>query len=349
MTTNGLVVTSPSSLSQKQQLNKEEGNNSSKYLETLVMTTKEKPQFEYFIFTEEIYGQIVNQMFRFASLYAFGQMLNRTPVFSHNDILMRDYEAKLRVQMPNFYKKIYFLKNKIDQNKIKRVELAKTCCVYSNPEILFEYKEFNGLMLTGGIQFENYLYFDHIRKKILNLFEFGQRVYENVALIKNRLNDFSHKMCVHTPFSDYVGLGDTAINQIGEAIQYLRNFLPRIVKSRIHLYSLLLFGMEKKYINSLKNVYNESLFDNIHFMVDLEMSRLEELHFAQKSCDSLLLTASLTANAFWMGYLMPEDKPIFFVRKKWQLNRYGKNFYLDSRENLPSDWITIEEEWLHKH
>ncbi|CAK5034714.1 unnamed protein product [Meloidogyne enterolobii] len=194
-------------------------------------------------------------------------------------------------------------------------------------------------------------------------------------------------MCVHTPFSDYVGLGDTAINQIGEAIQYLRNFLPRIVKSRIHLYSLLLFGMEKKYINSLKNVYNEvinwknnleifyfpllrciylpiffllkisksfqfyfqSLFDNIHFMVDLEMSRLEELHFAQKSCDSLLLTASLTANAFWMGYLMPEDKPIFFVRKKWQLNRYGKNFYLDSRENLPSDWITIEEEWLHKH
>nr|CAD2126781.1 unnamed protein product [Meloidogyne enterolobii] len=156
-------------------------------------------------------------------------------------------------------------------------------------------------------------------------------------------------MCVHTPFSDYVGLGDTAINQIGEAIQYLRNFLPRIVKSRIHLYSLLLFGMEKKYINSLKNVYNESLFDKIHFMVDLEMSRLEELHFAQKSCDSLLLTASLTANAFWMGYLMPEDKPIFFVRKKWQLNRYGKNFYLDSRENLPSDWITIEEEWLHKH
>nr|CAD2126784.1 unnamed protein product [Meloidogyne enterolobii] len=99
------------------------------------MTTKEKPQFEYFIFTEEIYGQIVNQMFRFASLYAFGQMLNRTPVFSHNDILMRDYEAKLRVQMPNFYKKIYFLKNKIDQNKIKRVELAKTCCVYSNPEM----------------------------------------------------------------------------------------------------------------------------------------------------------------------------------------------------------------------
>uniref|UniRef100_A0A915LND7 Uncharacterized protein n=2 Tax=Meloidogyne incognita group TaxID=654580 RepID=A0A915LND7_MELJA len=193
------------------------------------MTTKEKPQFEYFIFTEEIYGQIVNQMFRFASLYAFGQMLNRTPVFSHNDILMRDYEAKLRVQMPNFYKKIYFL------------------------------------------------------------------------------------------------------------------------KSRINLYSLLLFGMEKKYINSLKNVYNESLFDKIHFMVDLEMSRLEELHFAQKSCDSLLLTASLTANAFWMGYLMPEDKPIFFVRKKWQLNRYGKNFYLDSRENLPSDWITIEEEWLHKH
>jgi len=88
------------------------------------MTTKEKPQFEYFIFTEEIYGQIVNQvfliyfkncfllkMFRFASLYAFGQMLNRTPVFSHNDILMRDYEAKLRVQMPNFYKKIYFLVN----------------------------------------------------------------------------------------------------------------------------------------------------------------------------------------------------------------------------------------------
>jgi len=52
-------------------------------------------------------------------------------------------------------------------------------------------------------------------------------------------------------------------------------------------------------------------------MVDLEMSRLEELHFAQKSCDSLLLTASLTANAFWMGYLMPEVflEEKYFVKK----------------------------------
>jgi len=48
-------------------------------------------------------------MYRFASLYAMGQMLNRTPVYVPYDMTIARMESELAKTFPNFYKRIYFL------------------------------------------------------------------------------------------------------------------------------------------------------------------------------------------------------------------------------------------------
>jgi hypothetical protein len=48
-------------------------------------------------------------MYRFAGLYAIGQMLNRTPAYLHSEEIMHDIDDELAYVFPNFHSKIYFL------------------------------------------------------------------------------------------------------------------------------------------------------------------------------------------------------------------------------------------------
>jgi len=38
-----------------------------------------------------------------------GQMLNRTPVYIHNDNYLKQIESEMSTTFPNYFKKIYFL------------------------------------------------------------------------------------------------------------------------------------------------------------------------------------------------------------------------------------------------
>jgi len=48
-------------------------------------------------------------MYRFASLYAMGKLLNRTPVYVHDESTMHQIDKELAYAFPNFHSKIYFL------------------------------------------------------------------------------------------------------------------------------------------------------------------------------------------------------------------------------------------------
>jgi len=50
-------------------------------------------------------------MFRFASLYAIGQVLNRTPIYDYNENQMLIIDKELKEIFPNFYSRIYYLVN----------------------------------------------------------------------------------------------------------------------------------------------------------------------------------------------------------------------------------------------
>uniref|UniRef100_A0A1I8BY10 Uncharacterized protein n=1 Tax=Meloidogyne hapla TaxID=6305 RepID=A0A1I8BY10_MELHA len=62
------------------------------------------------------------------------------------------------------------------------------------------------------------------------------------------------------------------------------------------------------------------------------MTRGEEFSFSSQSCDTFLSTASLSSYAFWMGYLMPQDRPIYYIPMITPV---------DTRQILPKRWIQL--------
>lgn len=63
------------------------------------------------------------------------------------------------------------------------------------------------------------------------------------------------------------------------------------------------------------------------------MERGPELCLAWRNCDSLLITAPVSSFGFWIGYLMRESTPKYYILK------------LDGtpieKENFPKTWIPI--------
>nr|CAD2124236.1 unnamed protein product [Meloidogyne enterolobii] len=113
--------------------NIEIGHWSDKWLQPINLSVKEEPEFDHFIFTGVINGQLGNQMFRYASLYVMGQMLNRTPVYIHNDNYLKQIESEMSTTFPNYFKKIYFLKENF--TNFEKYKLTWMCCDYTDPKI----------------------------------------------------------------------------------------------------------------------------------------------------------------------------------------------------------------------
>uniref|UniRef100_A0A1I8BKU1 Transcriptional regulator n=1 Tax=Meloidogyne hapla TaxID=6305 RepID=A0A1I8BKU1_MELHA len=142
-----------------------------------------------------------------------------------------------------------------------------------------------------------------MRPQIIKLFEFDKQLVAKVTAIREKLisGDVSHKLCIHTRRGDFVGVeGESKTEEINKA-------------------------------HSISKVY---------YIVDLNLTRGEELNFAQQICDSYLDTADLSSFAAWMGYLMPEDRPIFYIRR----NR--RRITRETLIMLPKSWIPIDESWL---
>jgi len=78
--------------------------------------------------------------------------------------------------------------------------------------------------------FENSKYFHHIRSKIIELFEFGEEIVENVNEIiqKEFKSDSAYKICVHTRNGDFAtfSFGESKADQVGPAIDRIIGHLP---------------------------------------------------------------------------------------------------------------------------
>lgn len=83
--------------------------------------------------------------------------------------------------------------------------------------------------------------------------------------------------------------------------------------------------------------------------------REEDLCFAVKYCNSLLLSASGSTFSWWIAYLMPPNAQIFYNSQITRRADFSKDFY-DYDTFLP-EWIKltvkghtaeIEEKWWHQ-
>nr|CAD2199793.1 unnamed protein product [Meloidogyne enterolobii] len=292
---------------------------------------RERPEFDHFIYTRMMGGGLGNQMYRFAGLYTMGKMLNRTPVYVHEEFKMHEIDKELAYVFPNYHSKVYFL---ISIN----FTLLNIAVIIMILKYCWSKNKGRGLYLTGGPNFLDTRYIEHMRPQILKIFEFGKELVSKVTAIKDKIiseDTSSHKMCIHTRVGDFKGIGESQTVEVNKAHVRILKILKRLLKDKT--YSLLLFGTDKDFLKTIK--VDESI-SKVHYIINLNLTRGEELNFATQICDSFLITAAMSTYATWMGYLMPDDRPIFFIRRLMQ------NPTIDTLYMLPESWIPIDENWL---
>uniref|UniRef100_A0A1I8B6M8 Uncharacterized protein n=1 Tax=Meloidogyne hapla TaxID=6305 RepID=A0A1I8B6M8_MELHA len=130
-------------------------------------------------------GQMGNQLYRYASLYAIGKLLKRTPVYLYNETNLLKMEEELSKIFPNFYKRIYYLRP--DFNETEKFMLIQSCCDYVNPEIILKtnHSTTKGLKIIGGPTLINYKYFHHLKDDILEIFKFNESLVFNITQFWN--------------------------------------------------------------------------------------------------------------------------------------------------------------------
>uniref|UniRef100_A0A914KKE1 Uncharacterized protein n=1 Tax=Meloidogyne incognita TaxID=6306 RepID=A0A914KKE1_MELIC len=83
-------------------------------------------------------------------------------------------------------------------------------------------------------------------------------------------------------------------------------FIYKTLKKRTKNISIVLIGRDTNFLNMVKGI------EELPIYISEIRNRGVELNFAISNCNSLLITASTSKEAWWIGYLMPEGSPIYY-------------------------------------
>uniref|UniRef100_A0AC35ETF9 L-Fucosyltransferase n=1 Tax=Panagrolaimus sp. PS1159 TaxID=55785 RepID=A0AC35ETF9_9BILA len=274
-----------------------------------------------------------NQMFRFASLYGIGRHFNRSAFFPASNRCQKNTMPEIKATFPNFFNTIKLL-NAVPKESIKS-DFALDCCRYQNPNTMHDVQQ-KYLILNGNFM-QSFKFFDYRKNDIRYFFDFDMKVKKAVEENGKKLfgNDSSHKLCVHIRRGDFI-----QHEQLESRAEFVEPSIPflhkNLTQKGISNISLILLGTDHAFIKNLK--FNQSNFKSIYHPI--LKSRGEDMHFGIQYCNSLLITASGSTFAWWIGYLMPEGSQIFYNGQIGKNRTYSKDFY--DFDMFPSNWNMLE-------
>jgi hypothetical protein len=59
------------------------------------------------------------------------------------------------------------------------------------------------------------------------------------------------------------------------------------------------------------------------------------MSFAITNCNALIITAPTSTYAWWIGYLMPDDSPIYYY------NCYKECSHITKKDVFPEQWLPL--------
>ncbi|KAI1709431.1 glycosyl transferase family 11 domain-containing protein [Ditylenchus destructor] len=275
-------------------------------------------------------------MWRFASLYAIGKQIGRTPYFDVSVRCMLRAVQEAEDTFPEYARLLRF-ERRGETGRVL-VDFAKHCCKFDDLGKLKGIED-DYIQLSAD-HLQSYHYFENMNDEIRRIFAFSQEVKKITGDYAKRLfgdDESSHKLCVYTRRGDFIQYNThSKLNFTEKAMEYA----TRVLKGKFGDVSVVLLGEDKPF---LKNVtYNKKMTHAVH--IPKSMSRGEDLCFAVTQCNSLLLTVPASTFGWWIGYLMniqqatPTKDASGYVF-------YNSNFFLEDSfhgyRNYFPEWIPL--------
>uniref|UniRef100_A0A914Y6E3 L-Fucosyltransferase n=1 Tax=Panagrolaimus superbus TaxID=310955 RepID=A0A914Y6E3_9BILA len=192
------------------------------------------------------------------------------------------------------------------------------------------------LILNGNF-LQSFKYFNDRKAEIRHFFEFDEIIKKSVEEKGKNIfgNDIFHKLCIHIRRGDFIKHEQLESREefVEPAIRFLHQNFTQKGLSNI---SLIFLGTDHAFIKNLK--FNQSLFNSVYHPI--LKSRGEDMYFGIRYCNTLLITASGSTFAWWIGYLMPEGSQIFYNTQIGKNRTYPKDYY--DFDIFPSDWNMLE-------
>uniref|UniRef100_A0A7E4ZZI9 L-Fucosyltransferase n=1 Tax=Panagrellus redivivus TaxID=6233 RepID=A0A7E4ZZI9_PANRE len=278
-----------------------------------------------------------NQMYRLASLYGIGRIVNRKPSLNSAVTFNQILAKELRILFPKLFDTVTF--NTIANESVTHTAFGSDCCTYADPKIIHETN--TTWLIMDGNYYQSYKYFNAFKEEILAMFEFGPKINAAVRTYVSQLFGFDkfHKLCVHIRRGDFLGhqhlesRTDFIVPAVSRVFEFLHN------ESHFNDLSLVFIGVEANFWNALNVTHNFKPYFNNIYMAKLA-SRGEDLAFGSTYCDSLLISASGSTFAWWMAYLGKPTMAVFYNGQVNKHRNHSKDYH--DYDMFPPEWHKLE-------
>ncbi|KAF7640509.1 hypothetical protein Mgra_00000332 [Meloidogyne graminicola] len=264
-------------------------------------------------------GGLANQMWRLAVLFSMAKSIGRFPGISNTSTWTCDKlnsPNEIENTFPILYSSLRYLQTDPSTSVYDNLFEAN-CCRYINITNIFNKYKQNYLIVPPPPQSPKFL--ENVNAEIRQLFRFSKKINIKVAAYIDELitwkgfsflglysvDQSSHKFCVHTRRGDFGPPkwpmhARTEKNFTENAIKFILGYLHE--KYKILNISIVLLGEDKDFLREL----NISQEQRNKIYIPKAMNRGEDMCFGIWACDSLLLTASSSTYAWWIGYLLEQ-------------------------------------------
>uniref|UniRef100_A0A914MIL7 Alpha-1,2-fucosyltransferase n=1 Tax=Meloidogyne incognita TaxID=6306 RepID=A0A914MIL7_MELIC len=199
-------------------------------------------------------------------------------------------------------------------------------------------KSKEAIIKIKGNYLQSYKYFNNYIGEIKEFYKFKENIQKGGELIAKKLfgnGTKGFKFCVHIRRGDFIKIGQASKKQFtNKAINFL---IPKLEKKfNQKNISIVLFGKDKNFINELEIDKKYKIY-----MPEINNSGVN-MYFAINYCNSYLITASSSTFAWWIGFLMPEEVPIFYY------NCHLECIHIKKKDYFLPKWKGINYNYLGK-